>query len=435
VAGTAHIAAQRLREKLARIAAARLNVTVEQVRFAHGKVFAAGNPDNAIPFHRIAGLSHWSPGSLPEGAAPALRETAFWTPPHLKAPDEGDRIDSSGAYGFIFDFCGVEIDRDTGRVHIDRYVTMHDAGRILNPALVDGQIRGGFAHAVGAALLEEFIYGEDGSFQSGTLVDYLVPTACEVPDPIILHRETISPLTPLGAKGVGEGNCMSTPVCLANAVADALGIKDVAIPLTPARVAELVFVAEPPAPPRTAPAAPRAPKLKAGTGGRALTGEGASIVPAPPEQVWQMLIDPDTLAGVVPGCEHLTTTGPNAYRADVTMRVGPVRGTFTAEVALSDLDPPHALTLSGIGNGPLGTARGEGRVTLEAVPEGTRIAYAYAAEIGGKVAAIGGRMLDGAARIVIGQFFEALAAKAGGKAPGGITALIRRLLRTLGIGG
>ena len=165
--------------------------------------------------------------------------------PGLDPPDENDRVNSSGAYGFIFDMCGVEVD-DTGRVRIDEYVTMHDAGKRLNPALVDGQIRGGFAHGVGAALYEELAYADDGSFLSGTFADYLVPTACEVPNPTILHMETPSPFTPLGAKGVGEGNAMSTPVCLANAVADALGIDDVELPMTPSKVASWFAGEEPP---------------------------------------------------------------------------------------------------------------------------------------------------------------------------------------------
>ena len=117
---------------------------------------------------------------------------------------------------------------------------MHDAGRRINPALVDGQIRGGFAHGLGAALFEKFRYDDGGQFLSGTFADYLVPTACEVPDPIILHTESPSPFTPLGTKGVGEGNSMSTPVCIANAVADALGVDDIELPLTPDRVAALI---------------------------------------------------------------------------------------------------------------------------------------------------------------------------------------------------
>jgi 2-furoyl-CoA dehydrogenase large subunit len=240
VAGTAHRAAMRLRERLARIAAARLNVPADDIRFAGGQVFAAGNPDNALAFRRLAGESHWSPGGLPEDVEPALRVTEHWTPPELEPPDAADRINGSLAYGFLFDIAAVEIDRDTGQVRIDRYVTAHDAGRLLNPALADGQVRGGFANALGAALFEELRYAPDGQFLSGTFADYLVPTAGEVPEPVILHRETPSPFTPLGAKGIGEGNTMSTPACIANAVADALGRRDVRLPLTPARIAAML---------------------------------------------------------------------------------------------------------------------------------------------------------------------------------------------------
>jgi len=239
-AGAAYLAAVRLRDKLTPIAAPQLNIEPDEVRFADGKIFAAANLDNAVGFARLAGTSHWSPGSLPDADATALRETVFWTPPGLDAPTQTDEINSSAAYGFIFDFCGVEIDRDTGQVRVDKYVTMHDAGRILNPALFDGQVHGAFAHGVGAAFYEEFVYSEDGSFLSGTFADYPVPTGCEIPQPVILHRETPSPVTPLGAKGVGEGNSMSTPVCLANAVADALGVTDLILPLTPQRVATLL---------------------------------------------------------------------------------------------------------------------------------------------------------------------------------------------------
>ena len=245
VAGTAHLAALKLRDRLARIASTELNAPPEALAFDGGAIFATDNPANAMPLRRAAGIAHWSPGSLPENAEPGLRETVFWSMPGLDPPDDDERVNSSGAYGFIFDMCGVEVD-DTGRVRIDEYVTMHDAGTRLNPAFVDGQIRGGFAHGVGAALYEELAYAGDGSFLSGTFADYLVPTACEVPGPTILHMETPSPLTPLGAKGVGEGNSMSTPVCLANAVADALGIDDVELPMTSPKVASWFAGEEPP---------------------------------------------------------------------------------------------------------------------------------------------------------------------------------------------
>ncbi len=238
-AGAAHLAATQLRDKLARNAAAQLNVQPGQVVFAGGRIGASGNPDNALPFARVASASHWAPGTVPDGAQ-ALRETAFWTPPQLEAPGEGDETNSSLCHGFIFDFCGVEVDRITGAVRIDKYVTTHDCGTVLHPGMVAGQITGGFAHAVGAAIYEEFAYSPDGAFLSGTFADYLVPTATEVPEPVILHMETPSPFTPLGTKGVGEGNCMSTPVCLANAVADALGVDTIDLPLTPKRLAPLI---------------------------------------------------------------------------------------------------------------------------------------------------------------------------------------------------
>ena len=129
---------------------------------------------------------------------------------------------------------------ENGAVRIDKYVTMHDCGRVLHPGMVAGQVTGGFAHALGAALYEEYVYADDGSFISGTFADYLLPTTTEVPAPLILHFESPSPFTPLGAKGVGEGNCMSTPVCIANAVADALGADALDLPLTPVKLAALI---------------------------------------------------------------------------------------------------------------------------------------------------------------------------------------------------
>jgi len=163
-----------------------------------------------------------------------------WTPPELEPPSSDDRINTSLTYGFVFDMCGLEIDPVTYQVRVDRYVSMHDAGRILNPMIAEGQIRGAFAQGIAAALYEEFSYDEEGAFLSGTFADYLVPTVNEVPELEILHYESPSPLTPLGAKGLAEGNCMSTPACIANAIADALGTEDVVLPATPRRIHALI---------------------------------------------------------------------------------------------------------------------------------------------------------------------------------------------------
>jgi 2-furoyl-CoA dehydrogenase large subunit len=236
-AGAVHIAATRLRDRLAGIAAAQLNARPEDLVFAHGRVFTAANPENSLSFARIAATDHWSPGGSPE---PALRETVFWSPSVLEPPNAADEINAAAVYGFVFDFCGVEIDRDTGIVWVDKYVSLHDAGRILNAALFDGQVRGGFAMAVGAALYERLVYAEDGGLATASLLDYALPTASMIPELQILHQETPSPVTPLGAKGVAEGNSMSTPACIANAVADALGVVEVSLPLTPERVLQMV---------------------------------------------------------------------------------------------------------------------------------------------------------------------------------------------------
>ena len=410
VCGAAHIASVRLKAKLARLAAPQLNVAADHIEFVEGTVRACANPDNAVPLSRLAATSHWAPGMQPADLDNAIRETAFWTPAELSAPTPSDEINSSLCHGFIFDVCGVEVDRSTGAVRIDRYVTTHDCGRILHPAMVAGQITGGFAHALGAALYEEYAYAPDGSFLAGTFADYLVPTAMEVPTPRILHMQTPSPFTPLGAKGVGEGNCMSTPVCIANAVADALDLDNVDLPLTPAKLAAAIHATEPPPPP-TARAAHPAPAGRR----RALQGAGRMRVAAAPLAVWQALLDTKTLASIIPGCHNVEQVSPTHFRADVTLGVGPALGRYRADVRLTDLVSPTSATLAGKASGALGSATATGHLRLDADgATGSIITYDYDAEIGGKIAAVGGRLLDGAARIIIRQFLEALAARVGG---------------------
>jgi 2-furoyl-CoA dehydrogenase large subunit len=425
-----HLAARKIRDKVVKIAAQTLNVPEDEIVLADGMVYAANNPDNSTRFSRVAGTAHWSPSELPQGMEPGLTEIGVWSPPELEPPNDADQINTSLTYGFVFDFCGVEIDRDTGEVKIDRYVTTHDSGKLLNPLLANGQVYGAFAWGVGAALYEEFVYGEDGSFLSGTFADYLCPTACEVPEPQILHMESPSPLTPLGAKGIAEGNCMSTPVCIANAVADALGAKDLKLPLTPSRLAPLFMEEE------KAPAHPvtTVKPAKPAAGEKGLSGEGEAFVPASPEKVWETLIDPDKLAQVIPGCHKLDLVGENSYRADVSLGVGAVRGRFRAQVRLTDLDPPNSAVLSGDLQGPLGASSGSGHVTLHPADGGTRVAYTYDVVISGKATAVGGRLLDGATRVLVKQFFQRLVALTeGGEMPREGASWWQRLLKFLGI--
>ena len=436
VAGTLHLAAIKLRDKVACMAAGQFGCAPGELRFAGGKVCSVTTPGAGQPFGRVAAAAHWAPALLPAGMGPGLRETVFWSPEQLSPPTQNDEINTSAAYGFAFDVCAAEVDRTTGRVRIDRYITCHDAGRLLNPALADGQIRGAFAQGLGAALMEELRYGADGSFLSGTYADYLVPTSCEVPEPLILHMETPSPFTPLGAKGLGEGNNMSTPVCIANAVADALGIKDVELPLTPSKVlTQIGFSDTRPAQPRAMPNQPRG-AASGGSSGKGLRASGTVDLTATPEAVFGVLLDPLALAQVIPGCRELKPLGDNRYRADVTVGVGLIKARYSAEITLSEIDAPRTVVLAGKGLSSMGSARGTGRVTLEPVGGGTRLSYDYTAEVSGKVAAVGGRMLEGAARIVLQQLFAQLDRQAGGTQrdmQGGYRKLLRRILQRLGM--
>ncbi len=421
-------AAEKVKAKLSRIASQTLNVPAEKLEFVDGKIRDPANPENGINFYRAAGTAHWTPGNLPDDMEPCVRETGSWSPPELESPNEKDQINTSLTYGFVFDFCGVEIDQDTGEVRIDKYVTMHDSGTILNPLLADGQVHGAFAWAVGCALYEEFVYGDDGSFLTGTFADYLVPTSWEIPEPQIVHMESPSMVTPLGAKGIAEGNCMSTPVCLANAVADALGVEDITLPMTPARIGAMIHGEEkPPANNKSVAAAP----IKGQ--GNVLRGTGDTFVPADPQEVWNTLLDPEALASVIPGCHKLDLVGENSYQADVSLGVGPVRGRFKANVALTEMVEPEKATLSGGLIGSLGASRGSGHVSLSAADGGTTVTYDYAIELTGTVASVGGRLLEGAAKALVNQFFQRLGAQVGGTPVTGEASWWRKLLRSLGL--
>ncbi len=201
--------------------------------------------DPELTLRRVAGAVHWNPEGLPDGMEPGLSAVAYWSAPNLEPPDADDRVASSAAHGFLADVCVVEVERATGEVRVLDYVTVHDAGMLLHPELADGQVLGGFAHGAGPALFERHVVDEWGNLMTASFVDYLTPTAPDLPTPRIGHRSMPSPFTALGAKGIGEGNTMSAPAAIANAVADALGRDDVELPLTPPRVWDLLQTSPP----------------------------------------------------------------------------------------------------------------------------------------------------------------------------------------------
>lgn len=401
------ISAQKVREKMARIASQTLNTPVDDLIFKEGYISSDRNPENRVEFRRVGGMAHWSPSSLPEGMSPGIREVVQWSAPELTPTTANDEINTSLAYGFGFDFCGIEIDPGTGQVRIDHYVTTHDCGTILNPGLAEGQIRGSFAAALSASLYESFSYSKDGAFLSGTFADYLVGTAHEIPDVQIVHAiPNPSPYTRLGAKGIGEGNQYSTPVCVANAVADAIGREDITLPLVPAKVFEWIHGEE-------APPSARVGK-RSDQGG--LAGSDSVFFAAAPSAVWDTLLDPNKMANAIPGCESLSADGKNAYRGKLRIGVGPVRGVFDAAVRLSELQVHESLRMQGQLVGPLGSSQGSARIRLVAEGAGTRLFYDYQIHLGGKVAAVGGRMLSGAAKVLITQFLKGLVGQVTGGA-------------------
>jgi 2-furoyl-CoA dehydrogenase large subunit len=409
--------------KIKVLAADALDAKVEDIELRDGYVRVRGGSNKGLPFRRAASRAHWDASGLPAGIEPGLHETATVSPPVLGSPDDDDRIASAATFGFVIDLAAVEIDPKTGALRIDKYASVHDVGKQINPSIVDGQVHGGFVHGLGAALFEELAYDERGNFLSGTFADYLCPTAVEVPHVDIGHVETPTPVNALGAKGMGDGSSMLTPAAIANAVADALGREDVTLPFTRNKIWELANGREPHVRRPAVPAATTdVPKPQG-----ALTGEGEVLISAPVADVWKRLIDPDELAAIVPGCQKLTQDAPDHYTAQVIIGVAGIRGTYDAQIEMRDKRELQSVRLVGKATGALGFGSGSGIVTLTSEGDRTRLTYVYGADVGGKVAAVGQRMLGSVTRLLIGQFFRALETRINPDKPRGIKALLSRL--------
>ena len=212
VATAAHRAARQLREAILDAASYRLDQPVENLAISGSKILVDGQP---------AGLT------LAELATEELDVEVTYDAKQASHP-------------YATHVCQVEIDRGSGAVRIDRYVIAEDCGVVINPMIVEGQAVGGVAQGVGAALLEEISYGADGQLLSGSFMDYLIPTAGEVPAVEISHLTTPSTVHELGTKGAGEGGTIGATAAIANAVADALSATDAVLPFTPERVLALV---------------------------------------------------------------------------------------------------------------------------------------------------------------------------------------------------
>jgi aerobic carbon-monoxide dehydrogenase large subunit len=219
-------AARKVRDKAKRICAALLEAAPEDIELADGKYQVRGSPDKSMTMAEIAGAAHIPPNELPADIEPGLEESSFYDPENFVFP--------FGAHA-----CVVEVDPETGKVGVIRYVAVDDCGPAINPMLIDGQIHGGVVHAIGQALYEQVIYDEDGQLVTGTFVDYALPTAAEVPSFETDRTETPSPVNSLGVKGIGEAGTIAATPAVASAVLDALaplGVTELDMPMTPMRV-------------------------------------------------------------------------------------------------------------------------------------------------------------------------------------------------------
>jgi 2-furoyl-CoA dehydrogenase large subunit len=232
-------AAARVRDKLLRLAAHRLEVAAADLELAGGAVAVRGAPDRRLTFAELARTAYADVLGLPPGEEPGLESRHAHQNPLARPMDAERRVRSQLVFANAAHCCLVEVDRRTGMVKILKYVVVHDCGRELNPLIVEGMVHGATTHGIGAAVLEEFRYDEQGQLLTSTFMDYLKPTALDVPLFEVDRLEHPSPVTPLGAKGVGEGGAIPGPAAVANAVEDALahlGVVVRSLPITPEQV-------------------------------------------------------------------------------------------------------------------------------------------------------------------------------------------------------
>jgi carbon-monoxide dehydrogenase large subunit len=227
--GAATLAAQDVRGKVLHAASHLLEAATADLVAEDGKISVAGT-DRFVTFRDIARAVYSEMGRLPPDARDDLAATKTYDPVF-------------GTTTSATHIAAVEIDPETYEVRIDHFTVAEDCGKLVNPMIVDGQVHGGVAQGIGAALYEEVVYDAQGQIMTATLVDYLVPSACEIPPLHVTHIESASPTTLGGFRGMGEGGTIGAPAAIANAVADALsplGIEINELPITPERLFRLI---------------------------------------------------------------------------------------------------------------------------------------------------------------------------------------------------
>ena len=224
---------QSIKKKAKVLGAHMLEASIEDIVFEDGKVFVKGSPDNAKTIQEIAGAAALG-YDLPEGMEPFLDDTSYYDPPNC-------------TYPFGTHICVVEIEAETGKVDVQRYIAVDDVGRVINPMIVDGQVHGGITQGIAQVLWEGAVYDENGQLVSGSMMDYVVPIASFLPDFELDRTVTLSPVNPLGVKGVGETGTIASTAATINAVVNALshlGVRHIDMPTTPERVWQILQSAQ-----------------------------------------------------------------------------------------------------------------------------------------------------------------------------------------------
>ena len=230
VGGTAlHLAGGKVRAKMARFAAAMLEAHEDDLVFENGTIAVKGSPASAKSFGDVAAFAY-VPVPLPEGLEPGLSDEAFFEP-------------SNNTYPFGCHISMMEIDRETGEPTLLKLVAVDDAGNLINPMIVEGQIHGGLAQGIGQAMVEEAVYGDDGQFLTGSFMDYAIPRATDFPRFELGATVTPTPVNPLGAKGVGEAGTLGSTPCIVAAAVDALsgfGVTHIDMMLRPEKLWRII---------------------------------------------------------------------------------------------------------------------------------------------------------------------------------------------------
>jgi len=230
VGGTAlMLAGGKVKQKMAKFAAAMLEANEDDLVFENGTIGVKGAPASAKPFAAIAAYAY-VPVPLPPGLEPGLSDEAFFEP-------------TNNTYPFGCHISMLEIDRETGEPKLLKVVAIDDAGNLINPLIVEGQIHGGLAQGIGQAMIEEVVYGEDGQLLTGSFMDYALPRAIDFPRFELDATVTPTPVNPLGAKGVGEAGTLGSTPCIVNAAVDALsglGVKHIDMMLRPEKLWRII---------------------------------------------------------------------------------------------------------------------------------------------------------------------------------------------------